>query len=148
MDAVQDARWQSRARIPLETQTHPKSFAPYTHHIEDLKSFKDDLLAAKKCSEVTKPTYTKVEVLLLTWEESDMMEEIEEEASALTKLFDELNYEVTEIAIPNIDCQNELQLEVLTFLRRHKKNPPGETLIIVYYTGHGSIRNESCYWHP
>ncbi|CAL3963867.1 hypothetical protein PZA11_001366 [Diplocarpon coronariae] len=149
VNSVEEARWQSRARVPLEVQTHPTSFAPFNHHIEDLKVFKDDLIAAKKCSEVSNPAYTTVEVLLLTWEEcDDIQEEIESEIEALARLFKELNYNATQFAIPNIDCQNELQWKVLEFLRQHKNDSPSETLFIVYYTGHGSIRNDSCYWHP
>ncbi|KAI9050986.1 hypothetical protein LZ554_005096 [Drepanopeziza brunnea f. sp. 'monogermtubi'] len=144
INIVEEARWQSIARISLEVQTHPKSFAPYNHHIEDLNSFKDELMAAKKCSEATTPTYTNVEVLLLTWEESDMTEEIEEETQALASLFG-----VTEVAIPTTNrCQNVLQFRILEFLIQHHDDPSGEILVIVYYTGHGSIRNHSCYWHP
>jgi hypothetical protein len=112
---------------------------PFGHHLN----------SATKLSRETKPLYKKVDVFLITWEENDdIKEEIEEEVGALTKLFGELNYHVTPFAIPNIDSQNELQFEVLNFLRAHMKDPPRETLFIVYYTGHSSTRDNACYWHP
>jgi hypothetical protein len=141
--------WQLQTRLPASVRTHPQDFEPFGHHLKDLKTFKNDLISATKLSRETKPLYKKVEVFLITWEENDdIKEEVEGEVDALTKLFGELNYHVTPFAIPNIDSQNELQFEVLNFLRAHKKDPPGETLLIVYYTGHGSIRDNACYWHP
>ena len=141
--------WQLRTQLPASVRTHPQDFEPFGHHLKDLKTFKNDLISATRLSREIKPTYKKVEVFLITWEENDdIKEEVEGEVGALKKLFGELNYHVTPFAIPNIDSQNELQFEVLNFLRAHKKDPPGETLFIVYYTGHGSIRDNACYWHP
>lgn len=148
-ESTETDNWQLQTRLPASVRTHPQDFEPFGHHLKDLKTFKNDLISATKLSRETKPLYKKVEVFLITWEENDdIKEEVEGEVGALKKLFGELNYHVTPFAIPNIDSQNELQFEVLNFLRAHKKDPPGETLFIVYYTGHGSIRDNACYWHP
>ncbi len=105
-------------------------------------------MAAKKCSDAEKPAYKKVEVLLITWAESDMEDELEIETKALTELFNELHYHINRYRIPFHNARNHLQYEVLNFLRTYEKGPADETLFLIYYTGHGSVRHDACYWHP
>lgn len=154
VNAAEEARWQLQTRLPISVRTHPTNFEPYEHHIEELQTFKDDLLLAKECSERKEANYSKVEVLLITWEKPypkpkrrDIHDDVEKEVAVFTKLLKEVNYNITPFEIPADDSHNELQGKVLDFLRGHKKDVPGDTLFIIYYNGHGSIKDEKCYWH-
>lgn len=148
-DSAVEPAWQPGLQASSLISSHPRDFAPYDHHIDEIETFEKDLLEAKSCSDVIPVRYTKVEVILITWKDNDdIAEEVEEEVKELTKLFKKLNYTIKPYRIPDINCQNNLLFEVLSFLKPHQNDPSDETLLIVYYNGHGSIRGDTSYWHP
>ena len=119
------------------------------------------MLAAAKRKK-RKQHYSKVQVLLISWEEDktepdpvakELDRLIEHEVRTIHKLFDEdLNFSVSRYAIPLLDSRGhdpkwdrKVLLEVTTFMDAHD-HP--ETLLILYYNGHGSFQGNSCYWHP
>ncbi len=82
--------------------------------------------------------YTKVDVILLSWEDEDPKLPVSLEIKELAEIFDQLyQYNVTQWLIPSDDCHNRLQTKILQFLNgsdpRHLK--------IVYYAGHGKLTN-------
>ena len=132
-------------------RTHPGDYEPYDYHIDKISAFEKDLMQAEKSSTGTDVKYTNVEVLLLTWEPSiddDIRDEVDTDTKALTELFKELKYTITPYAIPLVNSRNRLQRAVLTFLEKYEDSPEVETLFIIYYNGHGSIRNKASFWHP
>jgi hypothetical protein len=132
-------------------RTHPGDYEPYNYHIDKISAFEKDLIQAQKSSSETDVVYTNVEVLLLTWEagvDDDIREEVDADTKALTELFKELKYTITPYAIPWLNSRNRLQRAVLKFLEKYEDAPEGETLFIIYYNGHGSIRNKASFWHP
>lgn len=80
--------------------------------------------------------YTKVDVILLSWEdeESDLkiLSEIRELSDTFANLF---GYHVEEWLIPAEDSHNKLQVKILQFL--WESNP--SHLKIVYYAGHAKL---------
>lgn len=75
---VVEAPWS----IPHEvaTRTHPEDFAPYDYHINQVAVFQNDIMKAFNNSNKAEVKYSKVEVLLLTWEVGDD-DDIREEVS-------------------------------------------------------------------
>ncbi|OTA84866.1 hypothetical protein M434DRAFT_36271 [Hypoxylon sp. CO27-5] len=80
-----------------------------------------------------KNPYTNVQVLMLSWAETDL-KGLNKEIKALSKLFKEgFNYDVSTFVIPSDGNQDyELNSKVLGV---NKGMPPG-SLLIVYYAGH------------
>ena len=82
--------------------------------------------------------YSKVDVILLSWEDEDpnlpVSVEITELAAVFTNLY---GYEVTQWLIPSDNSHNRLQAKVLDFLGSGEP----EHLKIVYYAGHGKLTN-------
>lgn len=85
-----------------------------------------------------KSRYSKVEVILLSWEDEDPKLPVSLEIMDLAAVFiDIYHYEVQEWQIPSEDSHNQLQSRILTFLG--KSDP--QNLKIVYYAGHGRLTN-------
>lgn len=61
-------------------RTHPENFEPYDYHIDRVAIFENDLMKAFNNSKKAEVKYSKVEVLLLTWEAADD-DDIREEVS-------------------------------------------------------------------
>ena len=82
--------------------------------------------------------YSKVDVILLSWEAEDpnlpVSVEITELATVFTSLY---GYEVEQWLIPSDNSHNRLQTKVLEFLGSGE----AEHLKIVYYAGHGKLTN-------
>lgn len=80
--------------------------------------------------------YTKVDVILLSWEDeendSNILSEIRELADTFANLF---GYHVEEWLIPAEDSHNKLQVKILQFL--WESNP--SHLKTVYYAGHAKL---------
>jgi hypothetical protein len=129
--------------------------------VDKFNDFVQDMLAAGRRKR-QKLRYTKVEVLLLSWEEDEgagkevkrVNKLIEDEIRTVHELFERtLNFSVNRYAIPLVDprtkrnnkWQTNLQRKVAEFVEYH--DDPG-TLLILYYNGHGSCHGNSCYWHP
>lgn len=91
----------------------------------------------------TSSTYTKVEVLLLSWKEGCNDMATQDELDKLKATFENrFNYHV-EIAYLDTTIEQKLQIRVnrivATFVDEH--NGP-DTLLIVYYAGHGKPGGE------
>ncbi len=85
-----------------------------------------------------KSRYTKVDVILLSWEDEDFNLPVSGEIKELDDIFTRLyGFDVEQWHIPTNDCHNKLQAKILQFLgssdSRHLK--------IVYYAGHGKLTN-------
>ncbi|PMD44771.1 hypothetical protein L207DRAFT_286342 [Hyaloscypha variabilis F] len=82
--------------------------------------------------------YTRVDVLLLSWEDEDpklpVSLEVDELASTFAGLY---GYNVEKWSIPSDECHIRLQGKVLRFLG----NNDSAHLKIVYYAGHGRLTN-------
>ncbi|TVY21098.1 hypothetical protein LARI1_G001967 [Lachnellula arida] len=77
--------------------------------------------------------YSAVNVLLLSWKDSDL--DCADEVNALGRMFEEhFNYSVWPYLLPSEDSQSKLALLVAQFLSRF--GGP-DKLILVYYGGHG-----------
>jgi hypothetical protein len=82
--------------------------------------------------------YTKVDVILLSWEDEDPNLPVSREIKELAKIFSDLYaYDVEEWLIPADDSHNRLQKRILDFLGRSDPRH----LKIVYYAGHGGLSN-------
>lgn len=130
-------------------------------HLESLGVFANEMLAAARRKR-KRQRYSKVQVLLINWEEdekeTDLMAKklnglIEHEVRAVHKLFEEdLNFSVERYAIPLVDSngddvnwERKVLLKVNGFV---DINDHQDALLILYYNGHGSFQEKSCYWHP
>ena len=86
-------------------------------------------------------TYTKVEVLLLGWERTDMT--TKDEIDSLKATFEKrFNYHV-EIRYLDTTIEQRLQVRVNTIVAAFVgKHDGSNTLLIVYYAGHGKPGGE------
>lgn len=86
----------------------------------------------------TATSYLNVHALLLSWKDGD--KEIYKQLVALKNvLHEDYNYQVEEWAIPPENPQHELDERLSLFLRKDGK----ETLLILYYGGHGSSNSDN-----
>lgn len=104
-------------------------------------------------SKTAEVKYTKVEVLLLTWEagdDDDIREEVDEDTAALLELFREINYTVTSVSILRDRRRgwHRLQRDLSKFVDKYEDYPNDDVLFLIHYNGHGSIRNKKSFWHP
>lgn len=130
-------------------------------HLESFEVFATEMLAADRRKR-QRQKYSKVQVLLINWEESKTETKpetkkfnalIEEEVRKVHKLFkDDLNFSVERYAIPLVDSEgNDVNWDRKVLLKVNDfvdLNDHPDTLLILYYNGHGSFRENSCYWHP
>lgn len=85
-----------------------------------------------------KSRYSKVDVILLSWEDEDPRLPVSIEMNALEEvLMRGYGYDVQRYLIPSKDSHNSLQVRILLFLG--DSNP--DHLKIVYYAGHGRLTN-------
>lgn len=79
--------------------------------------------------------YKEVEVLLIRWEEDEL--EVEWELNELHKVFRDLyGFTTEQFLIPSQNSHRKLNLKALRFVEEHENE---DTLLIVYYGGHGVI---------
>lgn len=82
--------------------------------------------------------YSKVDVILLSWEDEDPKLPVSLEIKALAEVFLTLyGFEVEEWLIPSDNSHNKLQKKILQFLGDDEVSH----LKIVYYAGHGKLTN-------
>ena len=85
-------------------------------------------------------SYTKVSVLLLTWDDED--QGVQDEISKLETVFEKtFNFLVEDSAawrIPSQTSTQELQKKVFEFLDLHRRQAD---LVVVYYNGHGKAHD-------
>ncbi|PVH71184.1 hypothetical protein DL98DRAFT_660783 [Cadophora sp. DSE1049] len=130
--------------IRLAPKTHDVSLAG--EHIPDIAHLATDLQAAVNAgwSRRHDIRYSKVQVLLLKWEDDDLG--VETELKDLGHVFSDLfHYGVDVFDIPSEKPDKALKRRVFDFL----ENDGEETLLILYYAGHArsSIQaNEAPVW--
>ncbi|PNP84784.1 hypothetical protein FNYG_01878 [Fusarium nygamai] len=79
--------------------------------------------------------YTEVQVLLIRWEEDEL--EVEWELNELQRVFHRLyGFTTDKFLIPTQNSHRKLNHKVLGFVEEHENE---DTLLIVYYGGHGII---------
>jgi hypothetical protein len=82
--------------------------------------------------------YTRVDVLLLSWEDEDPKLPVSLEIQQLAETFgNDYGYDVERWLIPAKSCHNRLQGKILQFLGVDEV----DHLKIVYYGGHGRLTN-------
>lgn len=145
--------------MQLAQNTHPEIHTD--DHVDTFDDFVNDMLAAAKRKK-RRQRYNRVQVLLISWEDDltetdqkakELNRLIEEEVRTVHSLFDKaLNFNVNRYAIPLVDSEGrdvnwerKVLLKVNGFIDLYDQP---ETLLILYYNGHGSFQQNSCYWHP
>jgi hypothetical protein len=122
------------------SQTHDSSFA--NCHISGIQKLVGDLNVAVRAAWPTRNSsrYSKVQVLLLSWEEDDLG--VAKEIAPLRKVLEKrYHFKVREFLIPspdletNVDPLRSLNRQVTSFLDTFDQR---DTLLIVYYAGHAS----------
>ena len=128
----------------MSPRTHDISFSG--QHIPNITRLVGDLENAIKAGWPQRhdTRYSKVEVLLLSWEEDDL--EVEKELQALRHVFEDLyHYGVQSYKIPNEKPDKALKRRVFDFLDYDGE----EVLLILYYAGHAKTSlqsNEAPMW--
>lgn len=143
------------SEVDDSTITSPNSTPPpradeidqWRCHIE-LQRFGQELQIAANNAfpNIATSRYTKVYVLLLSWEDEDPQLPVSLEIVELFKVFKNVYGFETEIwHIPQEDCHDEVCQKILNFKRIGGNNK--DHLKIVYYAGHGMLeRNRSLSW--
>ncbi|KAJ3529242.1 hypothetical protein NM208_g9853 [Fusarium decemcellulare] len=107
------------------------------HHMDHLERFVQDLqLAAKRAfPNSAYSRYKEVEVLLIRWEEDEL--EVERELNELHMVLRNLyGFTTEQFLIPTQNSHRKLNHKALSFVEEHENE---DTLLIVYYGGHGVI---------
>jgi hypothetical protein len=82
--------------------------------------------------------YTRVDVILLSWEDEDPRLPVSEEVKALARTFEDVyGYNVEQWLIPSQQSHIKLQGKILQFLG----DDVPDNLKIIYYAGHGKLTN-------
>ncbi|KAG5801644.1 hypothetical protein H9Q74_001244 [Fusarium xylarioides] len=118
---------------PLSTHDTTKS----QHHMNNFQQFVDDLQSAAKRASPNSAysRYSEVQVLLIRWEEDEL--EVEWELNELQRVFHNLyGFTTDRFLIPTQNSHRKLNHKVLSFVEEHENE---DTLLIVYYGGHGII---------
>jgi hypothetical protein len=130
--------------IHLSARTHDISFSG--QHIPNITRLVADLEKAVKAGWPNRHEirYSKVEVLLLSWEDDDLR--VETELKALQHVFADLyHFGVQSYMIPNEKPDKALKRRVFDFLDYDGE----EVLLILYYAGHAKTSlqsNEAPIW--
>jgi len=82
--------------------------------------------------------YTRVQALLLRWDEDDL--DVSWEVEDLEKVFKSYGFSTELWLIPSEMSHLELMIKVGSFVRDHQSP---DTLLVVYYGGHASINKAS-----
>lgn len=89
--------------------------------------------------------YTRVRVLLVSWESDDL--NVDDEVEELRAVFENcFNFTTSKFSIPDDNPQRALSQRVIEFIGSDSP----ETLLLFYYAGHGSIkqRRSGLSWSP
>jgi hypothetical protein len=78
--------------------------------------------------------YIYVQVLLIRWEEDEL--HVEDELNELKRVFDLYGFATEKFLIPTSNSHRKLNQKVLSFVEEYEND---DTLLIVYYGGHGII---------
>ena len=90
--------------------------------------------------------YSDVQVLLIQWDEDEL--QVELELDELQTVFEQVyGFATHKFLIPTANSHRKLNQQVLSFVDKHEDE---DTLLIVYYGGHGSInkaRQSTWHWY-
>ena len=131
------------AETEVAPSNHEVSHSPVNYGTEDEKQNSDLQLAWSKVMD--QATYTKVEVLLLCWKHSCSDMKAKDEIDGLKAVFEKrFNYHA-EVKYLDITVGQRLQVRVNTIMATFVGEHDGpNTLLIVYYGGHGRPGREEC----
>ncbi|KAM0354163.1 hypothetical protein ACHAPU_001198 [Fusarium lateritium] len=105
--------------------------------MRDFEAFVEELqLTAKRAfPNSAYSRYNEIQVLLIRWDEDEL--EVEWELNELQRVFRELyRFTTDKFLIPTQNSHRKLTHKVLSFVEEHENE---DTLLIVYYGGHGVI---------
>ena len=127
---------------PALNTTHDISRTP--SHLPDLKTFGEIVTNAVKGAfpNNTQTRYKDVRVLLLSWQDSNVAGHVNflGELLDLKKVFEDLyHYKCEEWRIPSKKPHRELDDKLGQFIKEFDAQ---ETLLIVYYGGHGGMNED------
>lgn len=128
--------------MPID-RTHDISNTPY--HVKHVAKLEETLNSAANAAFPNRgrSRYEAVHALLLSWED-DNLGVIEEIAQLADVFHDTYHFDVERWKIPSDRSHNSLATKILGFLNDHES---GESLLIVYYGGHGSMNDDrQCVW--
>ncbi|CAG7566476.1 unnamed protein product [Fusarium equiseti] len=127
---------------PLSTHDTEKA----QHHMKNFNRFIEDLQASARKAFPNSPysRYSDVQVLLIQWDEDEL--QVELELDELEKVFrKQYGFATQTFLIPTANSHRKLNQKVLSFV---DQNEDEDTLLIVYYGGHGSINKaRQSTWH-
>jgi hypothetical protein len=126
----------------IETVTLSSIYAP--HHLENFQVFKDRANKAFDGAfpKTSRPRYTKVKVLLLSWEDDDLG--VASELKNLGAVFERaFRFETESWGIPRFGSEEALTNRVFKF----RSCAAPDQLLIVYYGGHADrLPHNHCIW--
>jgi hypothetical protein len=145
----------------FEDVNSPKQEMPRIHpqkiinsHI-DLETFKTTVNTALKSQQ--RKTYDAVNALLLNWKDNDLGLKtpekgslIMDETEKLLQVFRDLyQFDTKHYLIPSDNSQEKLQMEIsklVSELSDKQSKEKRRTLLIVYYNGHGAVKDGRLIW--
>lgn len=129
---------------PSDSRTHPKSLTIAHAEWSDLRANLNEALLNK----FNKGPYTVVEALLLTWAANDQGPKIEEETKALCSVFEhDHHFKAKHHTIPSMNSGSKvLNLLAPRIADLEDKSQESRTLFIVYYNGHGAMKDDKLIW--
>ncbi|KAH7420146.1 hypothetical protein BKA64DRAFT_716496 [Cadophora sp. MPI-SDFR-AT-0126] len=128
--------------ISSANSTPPPTFSDldrWRYHI-DFQKFSSDLQAAANAvfPNDTKSRYTKVSVLMLSWENEDPNLPVSQEIDKLYDVFRDLyRYETDRWTIPDENCHYKLTEKIMDYVKPAEDSKTH--LKIVYYAGHARL---------
>jgi hypothetical protein len=128
--------------IPESIPPTPDDISRWQDHI-GLQEFGEGLQAAAKAvfPNSSKSRYSKVSVLMLSWQDEDPNLPVSIEIDHLNGVFRCIYGFETEIwKIPDSNCHAKLNRKVLDFVTT--EDDPADQLFIVYYAGHARLTRD------
>ncbi|KAK0108101.1 hypothetical protein ONS95_002922 [Cadophora gregata] len=132
----------AQSYISSANSTPPPTFSDldrWRYHI-DFQKFSSDLQAAANAvfPNDTKSRYTKVSVLMLSWENEDPNLPVSQEIDKLYNVFRNLyQYETDRWTIPDDNCHYKLTEKIMDYVKPAEDSKTH--LKIVYYAGHARL---------
>lgn len=104
-----------------------------------------ELMKAGTRDQLHKPRYKNVAMLVLTWEDNDLLEVVGEVEQFMDLFRSKFHFHVEEFAIPSKKNATKIVEQEIT---RFKVDFDEDTLMIIYYNGHGIIKENKSFWYP
>jgi hypothetical protein len=132
----------SRASSPNTTPPTPDDISRWQSHIS-LQQFGEHLQAAANAvfPNKTKSRYSKVSVLLLSWEDEDPNLPVSLEVEKLENIFGNLyGFQTEAWKIPETNSHVKVNQKIIDLITA--EDDPKQHLFIVYYAGHASLTRD------